>query len=447
MTSMTNIVVAGGDADAAIARIEMLTPAGYAGLAVSNGLDVQEYLVNRQPDLVLIEGAFTDVDAFEVVRKLKRSTETLHIPVIMLNADAAPELRQEGLESGLGDMIGRDTPVDIVKARLQPFVRLSTMHAECIRRVATAERFRIPVDLTGVHNVDTTGCRVLLVGAESAAVDMVSDNLRAEDISVSHESSQFAAGERLAAETFDAGIIVAERREDVESAYFLCAHIRNNSRLFNLPVLLVAKSGLFPATDLPYRQGASATVPLDGDPDNLAISLKFLVLRQRLRWKLHAPLTATLNEKSADSLKGLYSGSFLQSHMTRQLDRTGRRRRSLSLAVFSIQNLDSVESMYGAGAGTQLMQQAADWISSMIRVEDMAARLAPIEICAVFPDTEERDALQAADRIAGVLHHTDFTLTGARNATTRIWTQSGVATSVQGDTIDDLVARARDNLA
>ncbi|MEX2615814.1 MAG: diguanylate cyclase [Alphaproteobacteria bacterium] len=447
MTSMTNVVVAGGDADAAIARIEKLTPAGYAGLAVSNGLDVFEYVVNRQPDLVLFEGAFSDVDAFEVVRKLKRSIDTLHIPAIMLNADTTPEMLQEGLESGLGDMIARDTPTDIVTARLQPFVRLATMHAECIRRVATAESFHIPVDLMGIHNVDTAGCRVLLVGAESAGVDRVSDNLRDQDISVSRESSQFAAGERLAAETFDAAIIVAEAPAEVEKAYFLCAHIRNNSRLFNLPVLLASNSGLVPASDLPYRQGASIAVALDGNPDNLAISLKFLVLRQRLRWNLHAPLTATLTERTADSLRGLYSGSFLRSHMARQLDWTGRRRRSLSLAVFSIQNLDSAESMYGAGAGGQLMQQAANWVSSLIRIEDMAARLAPIEICAVFPDTEEQDARQAADRIAGVLHHSEFTLTGSRNATTRMWTQSGVATSVPGDSVEDLVARARDNLA
>lgn len=446
MTSMTNVVVAGGDADAAVTRIEKLTPAGYAGLAVSNGLDVQEYVVNRQPDLVLIEGGFSDVDAFEVVRKLKRSIDTLHIPVIMLNADTTPEMRREGLESGLGDMIARDTPIDIVTARLQPFVRLATMHAECIRRVATAESFHIPVDLMGIHKVDTADCRVLLVGADSVMVDTVSDILREQDISVSRETSQYAAGERLAAEMFNAAIIVAENPAEVENAYFLCAHIRNNSRLFNLPVLLASNRGLVPASDLPYRQGASVAVSLDGNPENLAISLKFLVLRQRLRWNLHAPLTATLTERTSDSLSGLYSGSFLRYHMSRLLDRTGRRR-SVSLAVFSIQNLDSAESMYGAGAGVQLMQQAANWISSLIRIEDMAARLAPIEICALFPDTEERDARQAADRISGVLQHSEFSLTGSRNATTRMWTQTGVATSVQGDSIEDLVARARDNLA
>ena len=299
----------------------------------------------------------------------------------------------------------------------------------------------------GVHNVDTASCRVLLVGAETSAVDAVSDKLLSQDFIVSRESSQFAAGERLAAETFDAAIIVAEAPNEVESAYFLCAHIRNNSRLFNLPVLLAAKGSLIPASDLPYRQGASATVSLDGNADNLAVSLKFLVLRQRLRWNLHAPITATLNDKSGDSLRGLYSGVFLKSHLARQMDQTGRRRRNLSLAIFSIQNLDSAENMYGAGAGNQLMQQAADWISRLIRVEDMAARLTPIEICAVFPDTEEQDARQATDRIAGVLHHSDFALSGTRNATTRMWTQSGIATSIEGDTVESLVARARENLA
>ena len=163
MTSLTNVVVAGGDAAAAVARVEMLSPAGFAGLAVSSGLDVQGYVSDRQPDLVLLEGGFDDVDVFEVVRRLKRNPSSRHIPIIMLNASSAPAIHREGLESGLDDIIDADTADDIVFARLRPFVRLMTMHAECIQRVATAAEFRIPIAMDGVHAVDTTNCRVLFV--------------------------------------------------------------------------------------------------------------------------------------------------------------------------------------------------------------------------------------------------------------------------------------------
>tara|TARA_B100001123_G_scaffold397534_1_gene480840 strand:+ start:792 stop:1040 length:249 start_codon:yes stop_codon:yes gene_type:complete len=82
MASLTNVVVAGGNATAAVARVAMLRPAGLAGLAVSNGLDVQSYVGERQPDLVLIEDGFDDVDEFEVAHTLKQNEDTSHIPII-----------------------------------------------------------------------------------------------------------------------------------------------------------------------------------------------------------------------------------------------------------------------------------------------------------------------------------------------------------------------------
>jgi two-component system cell cycle response regulator len=448
MTSLTNVVIAGGDAEAAVARVETLSPAGYAGLAVSNGLDVQQYVIDRQPELVLFEGPFKDVDTFEVARRLKDDPATRHVPVIMLNGENSPEMRYEALESGLDDLIVRDTPDEIVLARLLPFVRLSTMHAECIRRVETASEFRVAIDLADVHRVSTKNSRVLLIGGDNPGVESVAEALEMEDFTVSRETSHFAAGERLAEDTYDAAVIAVDRTESIENAYFLCAHIRNNTRLFNLPVLLAVASEAVLGSDQPYRQGASATASLNRDYENLAMSLKFLVRRQRLRWNLHAPLTATLQASTSDRLQGLYSTNFLNAHLNRLLERVqNRRRRTISAAIFSLQNLSNAEKMYGSDAGEQLLQQAADCVSGMIRVEDLAARLSPIEICAVFPDTSERDARQAADRITGVLQHSEFTLTGARNATTWLWTQSGVATSEQGDTMDSLIGRVRNNLA
>lgn len=447
MKSLTNVIIAGGNAEASNARVEKLSAAGFAGLAVSSGQDVQEFVTNRQPDLVLIESAFTDVDTFEMVRRLKSDVATQHVPVVMLNADNSPALRIEGFESGLADMLLEGTPDDVVLARLVPLVRLSTMHAECVRRAATASEFDVPIDITGINNVGTENCRVLLIGNAGNSIDQISDILQADEFNVSVENSHFSAGERLSKEIFDAAVIAVEKTHDIDNAYFLCAHIRNNAKLFNLQVLLVVGHQGVLASDLPYRQGASAAVPLGGDLKDLSISLKFLVRRQRLRWNLHAPISATLAPNSADSLNALYSNNFLRSHLGRLLDRSNKRRRNMSLAIFSLQNLGNTDDMYGPGTSDVLLRHAADWVSGLIRVEDVAARLGPIEICAVFPDTEELDARQATDRIAGVLHHSEIPLGSGRNATTRIWTQSGIATTSPDDSVDSLIARARSNLS
>ena len=445
MTRLTNVVVAGGDATAAVARVEMLGPAGYAGHAVSNGLDVPAYVSERQPDIVLLEGGFDDVDAFEVVRRLKRDPGSRHIPIVMLNAAATPQAHREGLESGLDDMIAAGAADDIVLARLRPFVRLSTMYAECIDRVATAAEFRVEVALAAIHEVAPTRCRVLFVGTDSPAVASAAQALSQSEFDIIRETQPIAARDRLGTETFDAAVIAVDQNEDMARAYFLCGHIRNTINLFNLPVLIASanQSGLH--DDTPYRQGASMALPLSGGGESLANALRFLVRRQRLRWNLHGPLTATLQKNSQDSLNGLYNEAFLRAHLSRILESGAKRQGIVSLVVFSLLNVAYLREQYGRRVATQLMQQVADRICAMVRVEDIAARLNPSTICAMFPDAEPGDAARACERITDGLQSTQFDIGDSK--TRFVWAQSGIASAERGDTADSLIARARDMLA
>ena len=444
MASLTNVVVAGGNAAAAVARVEMLRPAGFAGLAVSNGLDVQSYVGERQPDLVLIEDGFDDVDAFEVARKLNQNENMSHIPIIMLCAETSPAALAEGFESHVDDMLSIDTPDAVIFARLHPLVRLSAMHSEFRRRVDSAGKVGIGIDTDGVQDVDANNCRVLFVGAESGPVTALAEVLQASEFNPELEPDHFKAGARVADETFDAAVIAVDDDEPLDKALFLCAHIRNNPRLFNLPVLIAARNGSASADEAPCAQGASMVVPLSPDIAELSTGLRFLVRRQRLRWNLHGPLTATLQSGTADSLNGLYSEAFSKSHLAHLLEFGIRRRRNLSLAMFSIQTVAGLDAE--SEDAICLMQQAADWISGLIRVEDMEARLGTIEICAILPGAAEREALQATNRITGVLQNNEFKLPDGSPLAAPLWLQSGAVAAVQGESADELNDRAGESL-
>lgn len=441
MASLTNVLVAGGNAEAAVARVEMLNPAGFAGLAVSNGIDVQSYASERQPDLVLFEGAFDDVDAFEVARSLKRNETTRHIPLIMLHKGASAEMLKEGMESGLDDMLDANAEDEIIIARLLPLVRLSTMHAEFYRRIKSAGEFGLSINTDEVGSVDTKNCRVLFVGAESPAVSALASALGSTEFDPVLETDHFKAGARIAEEVFDAAVIAVDDGEPIDKALYLCAHIRNNPRLFNLPVLIAAGSGDVVLGDAPYKQGASIAVPLNSDINALTAGLRFLVRRQRLRWNLHGPLTATLQPNTADGLDGLYSETFLRAHLSHLLELSMRRRRNLSLALFSVQNIAGLSN--SPKEQKILIQQIADWISGLVRVEDMPARLGDMEICVVLPGAADREAQQATDRIAGVLQNNPLKLADGAPASAPIWVQSSAVAATQRESVDSLVSRAR----
>ena len=441
MASLTNVLVAGGNAEAAVARVEMLSPAGFAGLAVSSGIDIQNYASERQLDLVLFEGAFDDVDAFEVARSLKRNENTRHIPLIMLHKGASAEMLNEGMEAGLNDMLDANAEDEIIIARLQPLVRLSTMHAEFDRRIKSANAFGLSINTDEVGSVDTKNCRVLFVGAESPAVSALADALGSTEFNPVFETDHFKAGARVAEEIFDSAVITVDDGEPMDKALHLCAHIRNNPRLFNLPVLIAAGSGDVVLGDAPYKQGASIAVPLTADINALTVGLLFLVRRQRLRWNLHGPLTATLQPNTADSLDGLYSEKFLRAHLSYLLE-LGMRRPifqwlfspSRTLPVSAIHLKIKKPSWSKPPTGFPA------WCVSRIGRRDWAKWHF---FCVVLPGAADREAQQATDRIAGVLQHSPLKLADGTPMSAPIWVQSSAVAATQSENVDNLISRAR----
>ena len=63
-----------------------LTEAGYEVLAANNGPRALALVVNRKPDLILLDILMPGMDGFAVCRALKGDPETSDIPVIFITA-------------------------------------------------------------------------------------------------------------------------------------------------------------------------------------------------------------------------------------------------------------------------------------------------------------------------------------------------------------------------
>src|SRR5215472_8399128 len=89
-------------------------------------------------DIVLLDVMMPDMDGFEVCRRLKSSTLTHHIPVVMVTALDQPSDKVRGLEAGADDFLTKPIPELALTARVRSLSRLKMVTDELRMRAVTS---------------------------------------------------------------------------------------------------------------------------------------------------------------------------------------------------------------------------------------------------------------------------------------------------------------------
>jgi DNA-binding response OmpR family regulator len=92
-----------------------LKQAGFVVVHATDGEKALALVAPTRPALILLDGLMPVMDGFEVLRRLKESPRTSHIPVIMLTARARDKDVVTGLELGAADyMVKPFSPSELV---------------------------------------------------------------------------------------------------------------------------------------------------------------------------------------------------------------------------------------------------------------------------------------------------------------------------------------------
>ncbi|MDB4032549.1 phosphate regulon transcriptional regulator PhoB [Porticoccaceae bacterium] len=84
-----------------------LEAAGYNVLQAENAQQAHGIIIDRSPDLVLLDWMMPGTTGLELLRRLKRDELTEKIPVIMLTAKAEEDSKISGLDAGADDYIAK----------------------------------------------------------------------------------------------------------------------------------------------------------------------------------------------------------------------------------------------------------------------------------------------------------------------------------------------------
>ena len=100
-----------------------LEAADYNVLQAENAQQAHAVIVDRHPDLILLDWMMPGTSGLELLRRLKRDEITEKIPVIMLTAKAEEDSKVHGLDSGADDYVPKPfSPRELI-SRIKAILR------------------------------------------------------------------------------------------------------------------------------------------------------------------------------------------------------------------------------------------------------------------------------------------------------------------------------------
>lgn len=140
-----------------------------------------------------------------------------------------------------------------------------------------------------------------------------------------------------------------------------------------------------------------------------------------------------------DGLTSLHNKRYLLDFLERELARTKRHLRPLSLAMIDIDHFKSVNDTHGHLAGDHLLSSLASLLSRNIRREEVIARWGGEEFAFVMPEASLTEALGACEKLRRLVEAMTFAPNGQQ---VRVTISIGVAEYQAGMSGDDLIERA-----
>lgn len=176
-----------------------LEMAGYECIEAENTQQAHACIIDKQPDLILLDWMLPGTTGIELARRLKRNEMTAEIPIVMLTAKGEEDNKIQGLEVGADDYITKPfSPRELV-ARLKAV----------LRRAGTADN-DAPIEINGLH-LDPASHRVTI---DDRPADMGPTEYRLLQFFMTHQERAYTRGQLLD-QVWGGNVYVEERTVDV----------------------------------------------------------------------------------------------------------------------------------------------------------------------------------------------------------------------------------------
>ncbi len=144
-----------------------------------------------------------------------------------------------------------------------------------------------------------------------------------------------------------------------------------------------------------------------------------------------------------DSLTGLYNQRHFHACLSREIERTGRYRRPLSLICFDLDHFKECNDAMGHQEGDNVLRLVGQVLKKEIRKSDLSFRYGGDEFFVLLPETDTKSAQTAAEKIRKTFKHRwPYDSVSGSKRTKPVTLSMGVASAAYGEPPEGIVKRA-----
>lgn len=162
------------------------------------------------------------------------------------------------------------------------------------------------------------------------------------------------------------------------------------------------------ATNGTYVNDVAVTAPVTlthGMQIRVGSSILKFISGDRLETSYHEEIYRLM---TTDALTQTWNRRYLAEAFDRELNRSARYDRPLSLLAFDIDHFKKINDAYGHVAGDAVLRQLAGAVSAKLRKQDVFARTGGEEFCVLLPEVPLESARAIAEKIRAIAERTQI---------------------------------------
>jgi two-component system cell cycle response regulator len=409
-------------------------------LTASSGQAALDICARGCVDVVLLDVMMPGMDGFEVCRRLKASSITHHVPIVMVTALDQTSDKVQGLESGADDFLTK--PVDDIAlvTRVKSLARLKMLNDEMLMRASTSRQMGLPDDEALEKVLSGGPGRILLVDDHPRSAGRVLGALAKTNNAVVENDPQ-AALSALAESNFD--LLIVSMSLAGADGLRLCSQVRSLDRTRHLPIIIVVDPGDEARLLRGLDMGVNDYLMRPIDRHELLARVKTQIKRKRYSDYLRNRLQESVELSIIDPLTGLHNRRYMEGHLKTLIGEASRTGRALSILVADIDHFKQVNDTYGHAAGDAVLKEFSARFRRYTRGIDLACRLGGEEFLIIMPDTDMSLASQVGERIRASIASEPFQIDP--DCKIRVTASVGLATLGIGSDTAEAVFKRADN--